>query len=174
MTTPAPHNPLLGGVKPEPPQTLAVGGDTPKPMEARPLGSQESQLHADPRAVAIVEDEKKAKLAALVIPLKPGDVVQGPGDRRNRKPNEKELEAGKNEYQYHLTPEEQEVLNSQKFTVIDPPIDKNAPKDVPADPRKVAESRGIKFPDKDPGVLEPGKDASLERFPKHAVAPSSL
>lgn len=121
-----------------------------RPTDTPPLGSQESQLHADPRAVDLVEEEKKAKDDAPVLPLRPGDVVQGPGDRKNRRPKDAELEAGKKEFNFDLTDEEQEALASQKFEVKDPPIDENAPKDEPADPRKVAEGRGIKFPKAEP------------------------
>lgn len=82
-------------------------------------------------------------------PLKEGDVIQGPHDRGNRKPTEKELELGRIAASTDLGPDEQELLRSSRQVEIkDPPIDKNAPKDVPADPRKVAESRGIKLKEK--------------------------
>lgn len=118
------------------------------PTEAPPLNSQLEQQHADPRATEIVEKQlHPTEPTEPPIPLRPGDVIQGPGDRKNRRPNENELKTGEDVYRYNLSDEEIEALESQKFAVIDPPIDENAPKDVPADPRKVAESRGIKFPE---------------------------
>lgn len=82
-------------------------------------------------------------------PLTENDVIQGPGDRKNRKPRPEELEAGKLYRQGVLTADQQLAVTEQRGEHNDPPIDESAPKDVPADPRKVAESRGFKLKDGD-------------------------
>jgi hypothetical protein len=86
-------------------------------------------------------------------PLKEGDKIQGPHDRANRPPTDKELEHGRAAFAGVVDPVDQATLLSQQGEVKDPPIDKNAPKDVPADPRKVAESRGIKLKEKPDGEV---------------------
>lgn len=79
-------------------------------------------------------------------PLKPGDKIQGPNDRVNRDPTPAELEYGRRVLnEGNLSDEEKRQVANFKPAVIDPPIDENAPPDVPADPRKVAESRGMIF-----------------------------
>lgn len=79
-------------------------------------------------------------------PLKPGDKIQGPNDRVNRDPTSAELEYGRRVLnEGNLSDEEKRQVANFKPAVIDPPIDENAPPDVPADPRKVAESRGMIF-----------------------------
>lgn len=88
-------------------------------------------------------------------PLKPGDKIQGPLDRENRDPTPAELEFGQRvRNDGNLTDEEKKEVAKLKPVIIDPPIDKNAPPDVPADPRKVAESRGMVFKKKDEVVAE--------------------
>jgi hypothetical protein len=78
-------------------------------------------------------------------PLAEGDRIQGPHDRGNRKPTKAELEAGKRATENQLSREEMLEAQRQNGAIKDPPIDENAPKDKPADPRKVLEGRGIKF-----------------------------
>lgn len=76
-----------------------------------------------------------------LAPLTPADRIQGPDDRSNREPTEAEIELGKLEAQRRTI---EAGLSDYEFipAISDPEIDPNAPADVPADPKVVAESRG--------------------------------
>lgn len=85
-------------------------------------------------------------------PLKKGDKIQGPYDRTNREPTEDELAHGEFVTAFQDKPE----YTAKEHEPNDPPIDESAPKDVPADPRKVAESRGM-IGDAPPKPFDPSK-----------------
>jgi hypothetical protein len=95
---------------------------------------------------AIVEGIKDGPL------LREGSVIQGPNDRKNRPATAEEIALSKQFHEDGLTDQEREDIANQRPKVPDIEIDKSAPPDVPANPRKVAESRGIVFTDKDPNA----------------------
>ncbi len=128
----------------DPGKTLRGGGNTSvqSPEEADQLRARSSpQVGFAPVPEPVVENLEPYGYTPLTAhpPLKPGDKIQGPHDRNNRPPTEKEIEAGKlASMDMHL--DENEVLVPPE--PVDPPIDENAPEDKPADLRKVAEERG--------------------------------
>lgn len=112
-------------------------------LESLESGKPQNVKVPQAREVLTSEQTEAGKPAASepVAPLTPVDRVQGPNDRANREPTAAEIELGEREAQRLAIEQGNSDLEFVPAT-SDPEIDPNAPKDVPADPKKVAESRG--------------------------------